>query len=515
MAFNFRFPSSELDQPSRLLDLTGSFWSDVHADGALIRSLLHARARLDRQTHADLVELRQAVSRFKVPVLHTDEWYLLPLPDAGRNETDLNLPRHDGAHAYDAAHQIAYGLALPTALHCWKLPDGLRRVDVLTNRITDASLTLVRGVDYFVRDGVAVFRDNLATHPLVARQEDFAEGGGDGSLLWAYRSGWDRGNVREQFGYALDVRLPSSEAYKDFVNALFDGLVDGTTQRCVEQAVSAACGVPLAREDGEVVEHVLRDNSRLWVVTDRSAYPFHPDSEVLVAAGDVLRAGQPMTDALQFFEFGRGEVPEADRVRALSVGRGFLAAGYHQELVFENRDVPLDVTEGVDGYTRVAFELGGLPGDVEKFWDDVHAAGVAAGQTLAMLLDRRANKSGQPTAAALPATVNPLAFLCQNVFRNNLFLARVRPHLFGGNALGLHCLRHLRKLIPPHTAMILLVQLAARGDEIIMDGDGGEGGPGYAEGVAVFLGGAIAEEVDAGAMIEESVRARSVRGRCE
>jgi len=517
MLSGFSFPASELDQPSRLLEVVGSFWSNVYGGNYLVQSMLHARAQLDTQAHLDLLELIASMSRFNVPVFHTDNWLMLTLVESQRNETDANLAAYDGTLTYSDAFQARYGVPLPTAYHCWKLPHGFRGAKLLLNRITASSLTWAEGVDYFVVGDVVFFRENPFDNDFVPKREVF-----EGSqvvdreaALWAYRGQWDWDTVYRQFGYVLGAKLKSSQAYKDFLNALFDALVEGTSQRATEAALAAICDVPLVMEAEETVEHVLRDRNALWVITDKHAYRFHPESAVTVAAGDVLKAGDTMTDTLSFFEFNRGQVPDADDIRAIAVGKGFLASGYFQDIVFENKSVPLTVESSDDGYTRVSFEVKGTPGDVEKFWDDVHERGVAAGQTLAMLLDRRANKVGQPTAVALPKTINPFGFLCQNVFRNNLALVRVKTHLFGPDALGMHNARLLRKIIPPHTALIVLSQLAIRGDEIIMEGPGDEQHAGYEEDVTVFLGASISEEIDPDEMIEESVRVTVIQGRCE
>ena len=86
--------------------------------------------------------------------------------------------------------------------------------------------------------------------------------------------------------------------------------------------------------------------------------------------------------------------------------------------------------------------------------------------TLAHRLDRRVEKIGEPTALALPATINPLQFLVENVLRNNVTVVRVRVSDLGRNALGLHVARFFYKVIPPHTAVIFVVEVAPDAEEI-------------------------------------------------
>jgi len=119
-------------------------------------------------------------------------------------------------------------------------------------------------------------------------------------------------------------------------------------------------------------------------------------------------------------------------------------------------------------YTRVSFAVGGFPFDVEKFFDEIHTRGVTADSTLAHLLDTRTNQVGEPTAANLPTTINPLQFLAETALRGNTFAVRLVMAAFGSGAAGLENVQFLRKIIPPHTAMLLLIELQGFRDSVNM-----------------------------------------------
>jgi hypothetical protein len=511
----YHYPSSQLDLPEYLLTVVGSYWAQTHDNVTLVSSLLHARAQLDAQAHNDLAELIDSISRFSVPILHRENWYVLTFRESQLNTTVLNMPRYDGTYRFKADNQFNYGVPISTPLFCFDIPAELTDFTVLLNRISAASLSLVRGIDFEVRDSVIAFTANPFDNELVPKQNVY-----DGNdivdreiTFWVYRGQFDRETIYQQFGYVLNTRLPSSRAYRDFLNMIFDGLVEGTTARNVEGALAAICDVPLVKADGEVVKYLLPDRRSYWIVTDQNAYAVHLDSTITVAVGDVLKQGQTLTDTLKFYEFNRGQVPTD--IAALSLGRGVLASGYYQDLVFENKTVALEVTTDDDGRTRVEFEVQGLPGDVIQFWDEVHARGTADGeQTLAQLLDRRTNPNGEPTALNLPTTINPFGFLCQNILRNNAALVKVKTSLVGPHALGMHNARLLRKLIPAHTMLLVLTEISAA-DEIVMDQAGDEQTPGYEEDVRIYLGASISEEMEADDYIDERVRAFQITGRCE
>lgn len=119
-------------------------------------------------------------------------------------------------------------------------------------------------------------------------------------------------------------------------------------------------------------------------------------------------------------------------------------------------------------YTRLSFAVGGFPFDVEKFFDEIHTRGVAANETLAHLLDTRTNQVGEPAAINLPTTINPLKFLAETALRGNAFVVRLAASAFGEGAAGLENVQFLRKIIPPHTAMLLLIELQGFKDSVNM-----------------------------------------------
>jgi hypothetical protein len=308
--------------------------------------------------------------------------------------------------------------------------------------------------------------------------------------------------------------LQSSEGYKDFINAIFDAFCQGTSVRTQQLALAAAFGVPLAVETTEVVEQIVRDADKLNVITDQHVYQFPLTANAIVSVGQVVKAGDALTDLFQVFELNRGTALSPAAVSALTVGSGVLAWGFWGDITFENKTTPVIVEPDVDGYTKVSWELGGFPFDVIKFWDDVHAAGVANNQTLAMLLDIRPNPIGQPTAASLPSTINPLQFLADNLLRNNAYIVKVKPGSQLANQLKFVPVEQLRKIQPPQSLMMLIVELGYADNPVIMENPGTELAPGYEEEFAGFPCMVIAETMDPGTYISEQVRITTIGGRC-
>ena len=403
------------------------------------------------------------------------------------------------------------------ARSAWDRPAGFTDTFVVSNRITNSSLTWTKGVDFQIVNGSIIFQENPFDNPLTAIREVF-----DGNTVvdremgvWAFRAVIDREYLFEQFGYVLQLSLESSQRYKDLINAAFDALVEGTTVLAIQKMFEAFTGVDLVKEDTETVEMIRVEVGRTLVVTDKTVYQYGTDANVVVTEGQEVRAGDSLVDALTFFEFNRGQCPSVEDVRSIVLGRGYLIPGFFGDLVFENEDKDLVVETDEEGFTKLSWELGGFPGDVEKFFDDLHERGLAEGETLANLLDTRTNKVGEPGPTNLPATINPLQFLCENVLRNNGYIVRLRTSGFGPDAVGLNSAKIVRKLHQPQTALFIIAELALVEEPITMDGPGTDTSPGFEEDLVTFAGLELADSIDPTTMIVETVRARQIAGRCE
>jgi hypothetical protein len=507
----YTFPAADFDDREKLAAVLGGFWNGVYSGGDLVSSLTFAAGQVEEQTHKDLLALTKSVGRFSLPLYKKTDWLLLKLRETARNRADANVLKLDGARRISDGFSL--GDTVARGFFVWQVPTALKAATLIMSGTQGPVATLVQGLDYFIEEAGLWFLADPFTDERFTTEIIYEDGTPvDRELsLWLYDVSRDYDNVFYQFGYALGLKLPTSEPYKGLVNALYDALVEGSTARALQDGFAAIADAPFAK-GGETVLQIFKDTDTSVVVTDESAYRFWGEAQILVALGDVLAPGQAISDAVRIFEFNRGQVPE--EIRALAIGKGFLATGYVEDIVFQNKIVPLGIELGVNGYTKVSFEIGGKPEDVAKFWADAHAAGVAKNETLAMLLDERPEeaKTTQPTAIALPATINPLGFLVQNILRNNTIVVLARPSSFGPNALGIARASFVRRVLPPQTACLLLVELELSTDRVTMDGPGSDEAPGYEEELDVFLGSIFEETISPNTV--DSVQFRHVAGVC-
>lgn len=514
---DFKFPDSAYDNPELLLSFLGSYWMNSYQGSGLIQSLVSARAQLDAQAHLNLLELVASVSRFDVPVFHTENWFFLTFLETDINSAAAVLPKftNDSTRTFEDNTPLQYGVAPSVDNYSIAVPDNLHDVKVILNRITDSSLTMTAGVDFWLSaPGVLTFRENPFKNPLVPVQQIF-EGNeivNRQAGLWLFRGLWDWYTVYEQFGYVLGLQLASSEGYKQLVTAILNAITAGTNIKDVQLAWSAITGVALVREPVEQVELVLDDICNKLIITNQNVYRFPLGSQAVVEPGDIVQAGDRLVDTLTFYEFNRGQL--SDDITALVLGPGILATGYWGDLVFDNSETPLIVETDPNGYTKVSFAINGFPADVELFWDDVHSRGLAAGKTLAHYLDIRPNPVEEPNADNLPATINPLKFLVENLLRYNTYLVRIRPKHLGSLKLGLMHATQMRRIVPPHTVMLVLIELEHADEITIMDGPGTPERPGYAETVSGFPCMTSADVISP-SMVVERVQLKQIKGKCE
>lgn len=509
----YTWPSDIADDGKAFLGLLGSLWQGAYAGAFQVEVLTTARTQLEIQTHRNLLEFIASISRFTIPVFHTDNWYFLEVNQADLLEASLDRYGEPGNFYGDGR---LYGVPTGKEGFVYPCPADLAFAPSIVNRLSDPSVVWTSGTDYeLTGDGRIRFRHDPFTPGLFAIQEVVDQTGTvtrRTAGLWVFRGKFDLKNVFEQFGYAFGLQIASSsEAYKILVNAVYDAYAFGPTRSAIKRLVTACTGVPFAKVDGEVVQLIATDNNGLLIATDQNAYRFSINANPEVDVGDVLKAGMPLTDAALFFDFNQGIVDQ--RVSALFVNNQMLGAGYFQGLVFNNQTYPTQILQDAEGFTEIRFPVEGFPADIDKFWNDVQAKGKQFGHTLAQLLDTRTVKTGQPTPASLPSMINPLQLLVSGVFRNHATLLRIIVSAQGPGALGFGALGFIKELIPPESAMLILIVMKPV-SESLNPLSTTPGDPAVTEAVKTYKGRLIEESLDSNTYVQEGVKLTRTSGKC-
>jgi hypothetical protein len=373
---------------------------------------------------------------------------------------------------------------------------------VLQNLVVLPSKVWVKGVDYSINKEQKTirFRDDPFKDSLVAKREIFDELGvvvDEEIALWVYKGEFDLDYVYTHFGYALNLKLKSSEEYKEIVNTIWDMHLLGASVEGLSLFLSAMSGAQTIIDPEETVEIVRVEEDSQLVVTSSRVYRFPLEATLTVTednVGDVLFHGDPLSDAFSISELSK-DSPDYSLLPAISLSKNFRSGQHLSELTFKNHSVSLDyLGTDIDGKAIVRFETFGFPGDIDLFWEYVHTTGKAQGRTLANYLDQRENPPDEPGPLALPATVNPMQFMIENLLKNNLFIIKVKQASFSKNAPGINLFRLLRDVIPPHTTYIVYVEISDLEDIMDLENPGDDEEAGVEEEVSNFFGTSVLDE---------------------
>lgn len=457
-----QFPS-ELDDKDGLLRLLGGFWSDTYQGQDLLAEALLARSTLTKQIFERLQEAIDCRSRLNVPLFRTEYWRSLVIKKSVVAELASlygeNITYGDG---------VIYGKRFIDLPFIYPINSEITDCNLITNRLTSPSVNLIKGIDFLVDQNLKVirFKTNPFNNPLFQKQS--TDSGDEEITLWLYRPSIDREYVYTHFGYVVDLWSKTSPKYKQLVNDVYDSIVLGTSAGRTFDAISAATGIYLAKGD-ETVEVIEEDKDNLLIISNKNVYKFVKGALSLVSVGDFLKKDQPLTDGFQYYEFNTGEVPLS--IQGVSLSSDMLNGRYISELGFINRLEETKISYDDQGKTKITFDLGGHPFDVESFWNEVHERGVAANRTLANALDTRTNKEGEPGASNLPSQINPFGFLVENVFRYGAFAVKIKSAAVDPEAAGIDKLSYVRRLLPPHTTMILIIDMPSIVEEVDIGDD--------------------------------------------
>lgn len=428
MKNEYVYPGSDLDRSKILISLLGTFWARTYSGVDQIHSYVDATAHTIAQTHRNTLELAAAMSRYEVPLFHEEIITPIVLRKSELNTARTNVALFD-RDLYKLNGELSFDRAAANALYSFPLPKKMRGVAHIFNKITFPTVVLAENVDYIIdveRDALA-FNVNPFDNPAVLRRAIEKDGGSDEEIvLWGFNGQFDYDYVFNQFAYALSIKLKTSQNYKDFVNAIFSSLIKGgVTAKTLDLAIAAITGIPVVVEPKEVVEVVEYDAAGLLIVTDKSVYKFRENAVPLVTVGQTLTAGTQLIRGFEISEFffGNSNLPpddglvsrpdivtllstngyesiaaenddelalDADKIcqprkplAALALDNGFLSTCFYGDLVFENKEVPLQVNaQHPTGYTFVKFPLGGFPADVDRFFEELHLRGIEAAETV-------------------------------------------------------------------------------------------------------------------------------------
>ncbi len=463
--------NSDFNRGSALLHALGSFWVYYFDQADVLQKHLRHRGWEFGQSYVNFLEMVASISRFDIPVFHKEIFYPLVLKQSemtydvieyGEPNVVYGPQLVDGEYTV-TGQTIRYG---EPAGRYYKhpLPPGLVKIDgIITDKIIYPSVLMTSGIEFHVIGDYIYFAENPFNNEAF-KQRDVVDQSGDEvdaeTVLWVYNGEWDLDYVYTQFAYVLNLKMDSTEFYKDFVNAYWNMFVDGPSILNVKLLIAALMGVPLAL-GGETVETIYEQPTHTSVITDQNVYRISPLATVSVAEGDSLSLGDSLVEGFKIIELRQGDTISVEDLPQITLDSSTISGDYHANLIFENAETPLEYSTDSEGNAVVTFEVSGFDEDIATFWESVHAMGLASGNTFARLLDTREDPETEPGPSDLPSTINPAQFIIDNFFMNNFFVIKINTAIIDDTAPGIRYLSHLRRNLPPHITYRVFIQLYA------------------------------------------------------
>ena len=389
----------------------GTLWSSEHPDKGLVLSLGLVAGDLFGKAAVRLGEGLAAAARRDIGIASREN--LFPLSVSSGN-VDRAVYLLDNGWRLDRSEPVKLNQRRDAP---WTVPApaGLRSAAAIQNGPHEPNRILHAGVDFAIRDGLILLKEN----PLAVFDVQGTE------TLWLRGAEFDKKDVWRRLGYIYGRERSSSSHYLNLLNAAADGFTGGTSSADVQSAVASALGIALATEDS-VVEAVLRRGDRVQVVTDREVLTY-PGTCTPRNVGDAV---PQFGCGVKEFELVRSDDDLPADLTKLVIPAGFTPVGVGS-LAGENKVKP--VTKSGNSWR---FPLTGH--NVNKFWQIADQNGAKPSET-----------------EIVRGEVNPAKLLWRHV-AGSVELLRINARLIektdeAGDKL-------LRDLHDPHRAMIVHIE---------------------------------------------------------
>lgn len=504
-----------------LYEWLGTFWTRIYEDQEFAKSLQQGEGLLAAQLYLLYLESLNLQDRYNLPVLHRERWFPIVIKRSQAGQGDATALRVDmdptpvvgpqtGVEFVQGAILQFGGTANLVMGVTYPLPAA--SVDIITSIVdnpVNPRVILTRSTDYTIDQETVMFLRDKDPFTLTAfpRQTIVnADGTTDEAIvLWACNFLVDVDYVFNYLGYALNIRTPSREFYKKFLNATWDLYNQGTPISWLKSAIGAMLGEPTVIHSGEVVEALLTTDTSQQVVTDREVYtvPANAVLEDNVTLGAVLDQWQYLTKTIRLYthidpmkltgstEYG---VQIKTDVQAVFFDRSMLRArvAYGVSADWQLSDI---VKDGVDskGNARLKFTLYGTDDDLDIFWSDFWSWLATNDMTSEECFVEYLYPIHPIDDGAVYGQVAPLEFLFRYFLKYNTFVIVVdksRLITLGEGVDQVGYLNLLQRVIPAHTRLLVEEQYSPEAEEYDLNDLGSS--------VDFFISTEIAETADYG-----------------
>lgn len=369
----------------------GSFWTQVFSEKGTIKGYTLGQAEELVQSYYKLVDLLHSMSIKHIPVFSSIRWQPLVIQKSRYNKAPLKFissgavfgaqPANDRFYAKQV---FRFGLpkAVNTPLYSYVPNFPLRKFNVITDRIIDPALVLIKNVDIITdQENVLYFNKNIFELPYLPKAYVVNTDGeiatfvnSDGVveddtfvILWIYHAEIDEENVYNHFGKLFDIQLESSEDYRKLLASVFDLFVQGPSINNIKAALGAFSGVAPTKHPAEKIQDIYSDNLHRYVITDLAVYKFKPYQTVLphIRIGSVVHAGELLVDVVEYFDVVTTPNWWENELNSPKLGLSshIFLGNYKQQLFFKTGPELVTYNQAEE----IVFPVEGHPADVRQF----------------------------------------------------------------------------------------------------------------------------------------------------
>lgn len=349
---------------------------------------------------------------------------------------------------YSAVPMIYYGEESGTPRYIYPLPQKLlfvADVPVFVDAVTDTTVQIDR--TQFTYDA-ATGRIVFTVDPFTLITPKLSIDGREYIVLWAKNIELDLDVPFDQVGWIVKYDRNSFLPYAKTLRQLWALVLKGPSLAAYKKGLMDTLGFPYAEAASQISS--IFDDGYQWVIaTDNTVYTAEKAKATpIVQQGDEVIEGQPLTDGIQFLEYEHLLTSTLTDIPGLLL-KVPLSTGVVAQLSFANIDTVWNFEAGRPSEWR--FPVGGAAADVEQFWVDVDTYATANGINFVALY-------------GLPAAVNPMKRIVQDLIHTNIFVASVDLNNASDDTGGFA--DRARMLLPPSTMLVLQQSLGTAEDEL-------------------------------------------------
>lgn len=485
---------ADLTNQDFFVKFIGSFWSRILVDHKFSEGIAAASVSELVRSYQSLVEAieRLSIDTVKSSVLSKNQPIVFRKSDFSNGPDRIKYAGGQvyGSQEYDGEFRggaiFEYGgLERRSDNFYIGIDDAIVEIGAtITNGLLAPSVTLVRGVDFAVDDGIITFRKDPFLNPLIPKRLVFSEGVGEEEeiVLWAINARSNNGEFEDQFGFASKGINPKSPNYFEITRSALRAISGGPSMSLIDHFVASLIGLPCVMENEEVVLSLSSFKDYRIVVTDLNLYKIHPTLEIRdeVVAGAVLERGHPLTKGSQIFD-SRQNPSWWSALDGLVLSEVFFNQNFSAAIGFPNKNCVVELSEPEQSleqeeWRSAKFFISGRQADIDLFWKNSREFGLQTRVPSGNAIYRYLNIVDENNALDFSRTaiINPLGFIAENVFNSGAVIIKIQSSslfsledFFRGSEI-------LRDLIPPHLGLIIIIDVLTS-EEVRFQRDDGFG----------------------------------------